>query len=204
MSSDTAPAKSDVPTGVIAPVMHHVNLKTIRLQEMIDWYGNAVGMTPNHQFPGGAWLTNDAANHRLALLTVPGLEDDPDKVRHTGIHHIAFEYDSMDDLLDTYERLKADGIVPHGSLDHGLTTSFYYLDPDGNSVELQCDNFGDWAQSSEWMRTAPEFADDPIGKHIDPDGLVAARAGGASADEIHRRAYGGEFTPDTPLDLRLP
>jgi catechol 2,3-dioxygenase len=204
MSSDTAPAKRDAPTGVIAPVMHHVNLKTIRLQEMIDWYANVVGMTPNHQFPGGAWLTNDAANHRLALLTVPGLEDDPDKVRHTGIHHTAFEYGSMDDLLDTYERLKAGGIVPHGCLDHGLTTSFYYLDPDGNSVELQCDNFGDWARSSEWMRTAPEFADDPIGKHIDPDGLVAARADGASSDEIHRRAYAGEFTPDTPLDLRLP
>jgi hypothetical protein len=103
----------------------------------------------------------------------------------------------MNDLLDTYERLKAEGIVPHGCLDHGLTTSFYYLDPDGNSVELQCDNFGDWAQSSEWMRTAPEFADDPIGKHIDPDGLVAARPDGASPAEIHRRAYAGEFTPDT-------
>ena len=56
MSSDTAPAKRDTPTGVIAPVMHHINLKTIRLQEMIDWYANVVGMTPNHQFPGGAWL----------------------------------------------------------------------------------------------------------------------------------------------------
>ena len=48
----------------------------------------------------------------------------------------------MDELLDTYQRLKSDGIVPHGCLDHGMTTSFYYVDPDGNSVELQCDNFG--------------------------------------------------------------
>src|SRR3982074_346300 len=82
---------------VITPVVHHVNLKTVRLQELIDWYGTVVGMTVNHQFAGGAWLTNDAATHRLALLPVPGLSDDPDKIRHTGLHHTAFEYASMDD-----------------------------------------------------------------------------------------------------------
>src|SRR5258708_32387863 len=26
-------------------------------------------------------------------------------------------------------------------------------DPEGNFVELQCDSFGDWKQSSEWMRS---------------------------------------------------
>lgn len=51
------------------PVLHHVNLKTRRMQEMIDWYATTVGLTTVFQFPGGAWLTNDAANHRLALLT---------------------------------------------------------------------------------------------------------------------------------------
>jgi catechol-2,3-dioxygenase len=187
------------------PVLHHVNLKTVRLQEMIDWYGTVVGMVPNHQFPGGAWLSNDAANHRIALLAVPGLEDDPDKLRHTGIHHIAFEFASVGELLDAYDRLKGDGIVPHACLDHGMTTSFYYVDPDGNSLELQADNFGgDWAQSTQWMRTAPEFAENPIGVTLDPDALLAAHRAGADADELHRRGYAGEFEPGTPLDLRLP
>jgi catechol-2,3-dioxygenase len=40
----------------------------------------------------------------------------------------------------TYTRLKALDITPHFTVDHGMTTSFYYVDPDGNSVELQCDN----------------------------------------------------------------
>ena len=53
------------------PVLHHVNLKTTRLQEMIDWYATVVGLTTVFQFPGGAWLTDDAANHRLALLPRP-------------------------------------------------------------------------------------------------------------------------------------
>jgi hypothetical protein len=34
--------------------------------------------------------------------------------------------------------------------------------------------------------------------------MVPARGVGAGADELHRRAFAGEFTPDTPLDLRLP
>ncbi len=186
------------------PVLHHVNLKTTRLQEMIDWYSLTLGMRVIHQFPGGAWLTNDAANHRLAMLAVPGLEDDADKIRHTGLHHTAYEYPSMSDLFDTYARLKPEGIVPHACLHHGMTMSFYYVDPDGNSLELQYDVSGDWAESTMFMRTAAEFAANPIGIEVDPDKLLGAKEAGIASDDIHRRAYAGEFRPDTPFDLRLP
>ncbi len=186
------------------PVLHHVNLKTIRLQEMIDWYATTVGLTSVFQFPGGAWLTNDAANHRVALLTSSKMSDDSSKLVHTGIHHFAFEYATIDDLLNTYTRLKELGITPHMALDHGMTLSFYYVDPDGNSVELQTDIFGDWAQSQEWMRTSPDFAADPIGQFVNPDQIVALRKAGASLEEIHRRAYAGEFPPSGPVDPRVP
>src|SRR5689334_6107831 len=75
---------------VISPTLHHLNLKTSRLQEMIDWYTTVVSMRLMFQFPGGAWPTNDAANHRLALLTSPQLSEDPDQLVHTGMHHWAF------------------------------------------------------------------------------------------------------------------
>jgi catechol 2,3-dioxygenase len=188
----------------VNPVLHHVNLKTTRLPEMIEWYRTVVGMRVQHVFPGGAWLANDAANHRVALLVTPAMRDDPDKIAHTGMHHMAFEYPSMDSLLDGYVRLRDAGITPHGCLDHGMTMSMYYVDPDGNSVELQCDEFGDWARSGEWMRTSPEFSANPIGEAFDPDLVVAARDAGAGADELHRRAYAGEFRPPGEIDLRLP
>jgi len=191
-------------TTIIRPALHHINLKTTHLQEMIDWYATVVGMKPTFQFPGGAWLTNDAANHRLALLTSPQLSEDPDKLMHTGFHHSAFEYDTIDNLLDTYSRLKGLGIEPHASLDHGMTTSFYYEDPDGNSVDLQSANFGTWQESSEWMRTSPQFASNPIGMPIDPEQMVTARQTGASFAELHQRAYAGEFQPSGPLDLHVP
>ena len=188
---------------VTAPTLHHVNLKTSRLGEMIDWYGLVVGMRPTYAFDGGAWLSNDSANHRLALLSTPLVCDDPDKLVHAGIHHMAFEYATLDELLSTYVRLDAVEVVPHSVLDHGMTLSFYYLDPDGNSVELQVDHFGDWTRSTEFMH-GERFAEDPIGTYVDPRQLVAAWQSGTSAAELHRRAYDGEFAPAEPQDLRVP
>jgi catechol-2,3-dioxygenase len=191
-------------TEMAIPALHHVTMKTTRLDEMVDWYGTVVGMRTNHHDAVGAWMTNDRANHRVALLAVPGLSDDPDKVPHTGMHHMAFEYGDVSQLLETYDRLKGLGITPHGCLDHGLTTSMYFLDPDGNSVELQADNFGDWDASSEWMRTAPEFKINPIGVPFDPDALLEAYRAGTGAVELHRLSFSGELDRGMPLDLRLP
>ncbi len=190
-------------TPVIQPKFHHVNLKTTRLQEMIDWYRVVVGAEPTFRYDLGAWLTNDAANHRIALLAVPNLTDDPEKDTRTGIHHSAFEYDSFDDLNASYLRMKAEGILPDFCLDHGMTVSYYYRDPDGNHVELQCDTFGDWAESAAWMRDSAEFRADPLGKFVDPDRAAAAYADGASFAELHERAMAGELAPQAP-EVDLP
>jgi catechol 2,3-dioxygenase len=149
-------------------------------------------------------MTNDNANHRLVLFSTPAITEDPDKVTHAGLHHLAYEYGAYEHLLSTYLRLKQLGIEPHASLDHGLTTSFYYLDPDGNSLELQYDNFGDWAKSTEFMQESPDFRNDPIGKPIDPQQLVDAWQQGLSRDEIHKRTYAGEMSPAEPGDIRIP
>ena len=114
---------------MIKPTFHHVNLKTTRLQEMIDWYGVVVGATVNLQSDNIAFISNDRTHHRIALLAVPGLRDDPEKFVHTGIHHTAFEYDSFDDLLSSFARLKQTGIEPDHCLNHGVATFLYYSDP---------------------------------------------------------------------------
>ena len=192
---------------VIKPTMHHVNLKTTRLQEMIDWYAVVVGAKVNHQGPGGAWLSNDRANHRIALLAWPGLQEDPEKNVHTGIHHSAFEYDSFDDLMQSYQRLKSIGIAPQVCIDHGLTTSLYYSDPDRNMVELQVDNFGDWDASADWMRTSEEFRRDPIGTFFNPDLVLAAYQAGTPFEQLRAETRAGKYPPanqPAPAMLNLP
>lgn len=187
---------------VIHPKFHHLNLKTTRLQEMIDFYSVLVGTEVLHQDDVGAWLSNDDANHRIALLSFPNFEDDPDKETHTGIHHSAFEYGSFDQLNSSYLRLKEAGIEPSFCLDHGMTFSYYYTDPDGNHIELQVDNFGDWGKSAEWMRTSDEFKANPIGQFVDPAKVASDHSAGVGFEKIHAKAMAGEYAPDqAPVEI---
>jgi catechol 2,3-dioxygenase len=189
---------------VIKPLFHHLLLKTKKLEEMKAWYATVAGLAVQFEFSQGAFLYNDAANHRVVLFSTEKMIEDDDKFVHTGLDHLAFEYDCLEDLLASYARLSEEGIEPFMTLDHGLTTSFYYSDPDGNGVELQCDNFGDWALSSAFMRNDPEFAQNPIGAHVDPEQLIAAVREGVSREEIRRRSWAGEYTPAHPGAPRFP
>ena len=187
---------------VIQPKFHHVNLKTTRLQEMIDYYSTLVGAEVIHQFEGGAWMSNDEANHRIALLAFPDFVEDPEKETRTGMHHSAFEYACFEDLNASYLRLKGAGITPALCLDHGMTLSYYYADPDGNHVEMQVDCFGDWTKSKEWMRSSDEFKANPIGVFVDPDRIAADSAHGLSFAEIHARAMAGGYAPEqAPVEI---
>jgi catechol 2,3-dioxygenase len=189
-------------TTVIHPTFHHVNLKTTRLREMIDFYATLVGAEVTFQDQVGAWLSNDAANHRVALLAFPNFVDDPGKDTRTGMHHSAFEYASFEDLNSSYLRLDDAGITPALCLDHGMTLSYYYADPDGNNVELQVDCFGDWRKSAEWMRTSDEFKANPIGVFVDPARIAADHEGGMTFAEIHAKAMSGSYAPEqAPVEI---
>jgi catechol-2,3-dioxygenase len=190
---------------IIAPKLHHTTFTTKRLDEMVAWYENAVGLIPAFHFEEAAWLTNDEANHRIAFLSPPGLKHPDDKGHTTGIHHTAFEFNTFDQWLDNYIRLRDQGITPFLYLDHGITMSVYYQDPDGNGVEIQVDCFGNWEDSKQWISSALEFAENPIGAWFDPEKIVEARAQGLDFKEIHRRSRAGEYTPEKiPEDIFLP
>ena len=181
---------------MIKPALHHVTFKTTRLAEMIAWYQAVIGAEVNFRDPGAAWLTNDAANHRIAFLAIPGLADDPAKSGHTGMHHTAFEYASFADLITSFDRLRQAKIEPAFCLDHGLTVSIYYRDPDGNFVELQCDSYSDWKQSTAWMRTSPDFAANPIGTFFDPARVLERHLAGETFERLHADMRGGTYLPN--------
>ena len=189
---------------MIKPALHHVTMRTGRLAEMIDWYTAVIGGECNFRADEVAWMTNDAANHRIAFLAHAAIDDDAERSRHSGMHHTAFEYDSFDDLLSSWKRLAEGGIHPAFSLDHGLTCSIYYRDPDGNYVELQSYNFGDWSKSTEFMRTSTDFASNPIGTFFEPSQVYEAHAAGTPFPELQRRMRAGDFLPAQIPDIGMP
>jgi len=189
---------------IIKPSLHHVTIKTTRLDEMIAWYGIVIGAKVQFRDGGAAWTTNDAANHRIAFLTVPGLSDDTQKVSHNGMHHCAFEYNNFDELMSSFDRMRKANVEPAFCLDHGLTISLYYRDPEGNYVELQSDNFGDWAKSSEFMRTSPDFAANPIGTFFDPARVYDAHKSGIEFKTLQKTIRAGAYQPNPIPSIGLP
>jgi len=188
----------------IRPTLHHVTIKTSRLDEMVAWYTLVIGAQVQFKDRNAAWMTNDRANHRIAFLAVPGLKDDDDKVRHNGMHHCAFEYDSFADLMSSFDRMRKAGVVPAFCLDHGLTISLYYQDPEGNFVELQSDNFSDWTRSSEWMRSSPDFAANPIGTFFDPARVFEKFQAGIDFTSLQKAVRAGDYLPDSIPSIGLP
>ena len=188
----------------IKPSLHHVTIKTSRLDEMIAWYGLVIGAEVQFRDAGAAWTTNDAANHRVAFLTVPKLSDDPDKTSHHGVHHFAFEYGSFAELMASFDRMRKSNVEPAFCLDHGLTISLYYKDPEGNYVELQSDNFSDWSKSTEFMRTSPDFAANPIGTFFDPGRVFDAFKAGMNFAKLQKDIRAGAYVPATIPNIGLP
>jgi catechol 2,3-dioxygenase len=51
------------------------------------------------------------------------------------------------------------------------------------------------------MQNSPDFKRQSLGMFVDPDKLVDARTAGHSPWSIHKRAWAGEFQPETPYDI---
>jgi catechol 2,3-dioxygenase len=197
-----SPDKQGRPKGV--PMLHHINIKTTRKKEMVDWYRKVLGMEIVAEHPVATFLSNDQANHRIALGALPGISPDENRVYHDGLHHSGFEYNSFDELNAAYLRLRDEGIVPLISIDHGFTFSYYYADPDGNLVELQVDVFGDWGKSRQWAAEEMLKQQFMIGTVVDPAKVAEAYEQGMSFEEIHAKAETGLFNTSQLPDLRIP
>lgn len=200
-------------SSIIRPTLHHFGVATSHLERMVEWYSKVLGMVTIYSTSNASeseagvsarltFVSNDKANHRLAIISLPELKDDADKKGHMKLQHVAFEYATIDDLLNSYTRIKELRIEPVLTTDHGVSIAFYYKDPDGNTIELFVDNFGNWDRSREYMQSSPDFnrTAASIGTLVDAEKLVAARQAGMSFAELHRRAYAGEFPPSRPMN----
>lgn len=181
------------------PKLAHVVFQTGQLAEMRDWYCSVLDAHVVFENPGICFITYDEEHHRIAL-TQPPME----MVRKTPVtacaHHTAFTFDRIDDLLERYVELRDKGITPAVCIAHGVTTSLYYQDPDGNFVEMQIDNFAEPADATEYMH-GPEYTEDAIGPAFDPEQLLTDHRGGAPIEEVTSRAWAIRAGLPNPLPI---
>ncbi len=197
MTTDPVLPKTARERGRVAPArLAHFVRKTSRFGEMLEWYRNVLEAEIVYSNEMLAFLTYDDEHHRVAIIAMPGLVDAAPNA--AGTDHIAFTYASLDELLHTYKRLKKAGIEPFWAINHGPTTSLYYKDPDGNSIETQIDNFATLEEINEWFKGGA-FQENPIGVVFDPDELVARHEAGVPFRELVERPALPEGK--TPFDM---
>ena len=147
----------------------------------VQWYATVLGMRVVHDNPRLTFMTYDDEHHRIALVQVDYEGELPQGA--PGLDHVAYTLGSLADLLGTYKRLKAEGIVPVWPINHGLTTSMYYADPDGNRVEFQVENLDSKEALNAYMGSEA-FAENPIGVNFDPDRLLERYENGDPLEEL--------------------
>ena len=143
------------------PRLVHVVLQTGQVDAMRDWYCTVLNAHVVYAGHHLTFLTHDDEHHRIALLEMPPGMAERKSPATAAMHHSAWTFDSLDDLLDRYQELTAKGIEPAVPIQHGVTTSLYYRDPDGNFVELQIDDFASPDEATGYME-GPEYDSDAV------------------------------------------
>ena len=175
----------------------HVVYRTRRFAEMVRWYQMVFDAKVQYQNPVLAFLTYDAEHHRFAFANLDVLQPnagEKDRRGVVGVDHVAYTYASLNDLLENYAQLKAQGIKPYWCVHHGVTVSMYYADPDGNQMEFQVDCFASNEDANAFME-GPHFAANPIGVEYDPDEWLAKARAGTPVSEFLRRPTDEPVSP---------
>ena len=194
------------------PALHHYGLVTADVDALVDFYTMLLGAQINLRLLPGrdekqgapkiAFLGNDLAHHRLTIVELPVEANNKERQKYARPQHVAWEYESIADLLSSYERLRDLGLRPVYCGHHGHTLYFFYKDPDDNLVEMLADAFGDQAKSLEYLRTSEEMRVANMGTLVDPEKMLAAwKAEGLSESELSDRSFAGEWVPETPWNI---
>jgi catechol 2,3-dioxygenase-like lactoylglutathione lyase family enzyme len=182
---------------LLKPTLHHIGHMTSNIDAMFAWYAKVVGYeavaTTDNPLPS-VYVTNDIIHHRDSFIAAPNIR--ATERPYVGVAHIAYAYDTISDLLASWQRLKdEEEIEPLVLTCHGTHWSFYYKDPDNNTVELMADCFERREDSLDFIKNTDAYVVNPMGRRVDPERMIAANDGGASLDDLRERSISGDFEP---------
>jgi catechol-2,3-dioxygenase len=104
----------------------HIVLSVRDAARSRDFYTRTLGLKVAHE---------DLA-HGTVFQLATGTAPEPSQ---PGLHHMAWQLGSFEELRAAYRELKAIGVPVESTIEHNVTRSVYFHDPDGNRVELFCD-----------------------------------------------------------------
>jgi catechol 2,3-dioxygenase len=120
----------------------HVVIKVRNLERSRKFYTEILGMDVMMEIPAipGIFLANNRRDHHEIALFEVGPEADGLHTRQIGLAHIAFRLRNEQDLRAAYKEFKEKDVPISFTVDHGVTKSIYFRDPDGHELEVYVDN----------------------------------------------------------------
>ena len=129
----------------------HVVLSVRDVMTSVDFYTKALGLEvvdlkENHR---AAFLSFGSQHHDIALFAAPeGAERGK-----VGLSHIAFQIaGGLPELSELKGRLEEMGATISRTTDHTITKSVYFLDPDGNELEIFAEGFADPKDALDFIK----------------------------------------------------
>jgi catechol 2,3-dioxygenase-like lactoylglutathione lyase family enzyme len=182
------------------PQFSEVILKTSRFAALKDWYETVTDVKAffvRNDATQATWagayniafiriFSSHPYTQVLGIFEVPAIAGRADNQKgEPGMHHMQLRHEGLDHLFNRYEALRANGITPMRSFNHGPGTSFYYQDPDGNTVELSSANYVNEADYLAYFRSE-SYAKNISGIEIDPAEYVARYRAGTPQEKLVR------------------
>ena len=129
--------------------LHHVAYRCHDAKTTVDFYTKVVGLeyvyavSENHvpstraNTPYFHLFFRMGDGSCVAFFEVPNsppMQKDPNTPEW--VQHLALKVDSMEELMECKERLESFGVETIGPIDHTITQSLYFFDPNGHRLEF--------------------------------------------------------------------
>lgn len=118
----------------------HIVITVRDLEKSLDFYTRVLGLKVMGEIQGVAFLSAGGRDHHEIALAGIGTQAGKAKVSEIGLVHFAFRLRDEEDLVEAYETLLREGVEIAYTVNHGVTKSVYFYDPDGHELEVYADN----------------------------------------------------------------
>jgi len=139
----------------------HVVFKVRDLKRSVPFYADVLGLKEVARFPERrmVFFIIDDNHHDIALVETDAAAPDA-PANAPGLAHVALKVgDSLDELREAKRWLTSHGVEIDRQVDHTVSRSLYFRDPDGNQLEVFVDNAArPWDKDPQLVATASPLA----------------------------------------------
>ena len=134
----------------------HLRLKVRSIERAVAFYTGHLKMTLTEKVGDDyAFLSCGDAHHEIALMKVEWTGPSPSP-ESAGFEHLAFELPDRKAFAEAFMGLSKAGVKVK-PIDNGISWAMYFADPDGNRIELFCDNRGAPGGRLMWAGTSDDL-----------------------------------------------